>query len=442
LLFFLTIGIATYIHIGQTAKDLGLNVSTNDLINLLENQINSENQKLSASELLKKDSTGNKTNILLVGIDTRIGESSYLMNTDTIIVLSYNHISETLTMISIPRDTIVKNPTSQYSYKINTFYSMSEVPNPGTGLTALQEVVQYYTGIEIQYSAMINYKAFVQLIDLLGGVDVNIENSFTDYNFPGMQGYPLSFQAGPERMDGTRALQFARSRQSLDNSEGTDFARSRRQQLIINAVKQKVTALDFDLNLAKLIEIANTLQENVKFSGYGYDDINGAIELLKEGKINTQYSIVLDPNVHEGTLLYETLRDDLGYSILPSAGFNEYSEIQNYINLKINYPNLYNQKPTVSIYDCSNDYESTIRAKQDIETALKNQISVTYMGACTESNKGETEIIVNSYLQNNKDYTGAIKELINILDGGSSHNQTDFKDSSNNNEIIILSRVK
>lgn len=443
LLIIFSILTISYIYIQIKAKNLGLDVSTNDLINLIENQINAP-EKEDPTKLIKKDSSGFKTNVLLVGIDTRIGENSYLMNTDTIILASYNHLSGTITLISIPRDTIVKNVNNGYSYKINTFYASAEVAQAGTGLENLTNTVEYYTGQEIQYSAMINYKAFVQLIDLIGGIEVNVEKSFTDFNYPGNQGYPLSFQAGVQTMDGNRALQFARSRQSMDNMEGSDFARAKRQQLIINAVKNKVSSLDFNINVTKLIEIANTLQENVKFSGYNYDDINGAIELLKQDKIKAQYSIILDPNIEGGTLLYETLREDLGYAILPYQGFNEYSNIQNFIANNLTYPNLFHQKPTISIYDCGNNYSKLIEMQEKIQNNTNGYLQINNMGTCSESLTNNSLVLLNK--NSNKNHLELSKsELKNILDIPIEMDeekvnkiQNNFFDSSNNSDLIIL----
>ncbi len=168
---------------------------------------------------LKKDSTQTYTNILLVGIDTR--ENSKLLNTDVIILASYNHLTKDIVMISVPRDFYAQvNPDRVGFSKINSAYSINEAKKSDYGLEVLQDIVEDITGMEIQYHAMINFEGFIELIDAVGGVYVNVENSFTDYRYPlGTKYQTVSFKEGPQLMDGETALKYARSRHSQQNGE-------------------------------------------------------------------------------------------------------------------------------------------------------------------------------------------------------------------------------
>ena len=186
---FLCIG-AFYFYKGYIlTKNMGLKISAENLF-----PDNKEPE-------LKKDSTGKYTNALIVGIDTR--ENSKLLNTDTIVLLSYNYDTNDIIMLSIPRDFHVEiNDTNWYS-RINSVYSSAEQLKENTGLEELTKTVEEITNQEIQYYAMVDYNAFLEIIDTVGGITVNVENSFTDYMYPSGVGYQtVSFKAGPQEMDG------------------------------------------------------------------------------------------------------------------------------------------------------------------------------------------------------------------------------------------------
>ena len=109
-------------------------------------------------------------------------------------------------------------------------------------------------GIPIHYNVTINFEVFKQIVDTLGGIDVEIENTFTDSEYPieGKEDDPVianryetvTFTKGLEKMNGERALKYVRSRHG-DGAEGTDFARSKRQQKVILAIKDKLMSPTF-----------------------------------------------------------------------------------------------------------------------------------------------------------------------------------------------------
>ncbi|KUK75863.1 MAG: Transcriptional regulator LytR, partial [candidate division WS6 bacterium 34_10] len=215
---------------------------------------------------LKKDPTGKFTNVLLVGLDTR--ENTGLLNTDTIIMASYNYETNNITLLSIPRDFHVEVEEGVSWYvRINSIYNAAEQEEEGAGIIALQDTVERVTGQEIQYYAMVDFKAFVEIIDTIGGVDVNVENSFTDYLYPLGDGYQtISFEAGPQTMDGETALIYSRSRHSLQNNEGSDFARAKRQQKIIIALKDKLLSSESLTNPKTLLGILSSIDGNIRVS--------------------------------------------------------------------------------------------------------------------------------------------------------------------------------
>lgn len=208
---------------------------------------------------LKGEADG-RTNILVIGTDAT-GQQGL---TDTIMIASLFHQDKKIVTVNIPRDTLVEY--SGQRFKINELYGNAESVKPGSGAPELSAFLSKEFGIEIQYWALTNFKGSVKLVDIVGGVDVDVDNGFTDCEYPSEFYTYLpcqSFVKGPESMNGQRALVYARSRHG-DNGEGSDFARSRRQSIVVQALLQKVKNQNVFKNLSKFTEVLSLLGNNVK----------------------------------------------------------------------------------------------------------------------------------------------------------------------------------
>jgi LCP family protein required for cell wall assembly len=339
---------------------------------------------------LEKDSTGTYTNVLLVGIDTR--EKGNLMNTDTIIVASYNHKTNDVVMISVPRDFHAQIEKDRYWFnKINSVYSVNEQKEKGSGLEALQYTVEGITDMEIQYYAMIDYKGFVDLIDAVGGVYVNVENSFTDYMYPKGTGYEtVSFKAGPQLMDGETALKYSRSRHSMHNNEGSDFARARRQQKVIIAFKDTILSSETFLNPKKITDLMSAVQNNLKISEFNIEDIQAGVNILKkfsEIDDNT-YSFVLDPAAGNSSIITSQDVVNTGaYAIGPIEGLGKYAKIHEYVNLILTNPKLYSENPSVNVYNTGLGYQETYKKVQELREEFK-YLDIKYLGNLYNDKEG------------------------------------------------------
>ncbi len=214
------------------------------------------------------ETTNGRTNFLLLGIRGEGSDSPDL--TDTLLVASYSHKDKEFTLISIPRDLWV----SSLKTKINSVYHYGKFREPkGGGIKLAQSSILETLGLPIHYTAVINFKVFKEVIDLVGGVEIDVERSFTDRRFP-IEGREnalpiesryetVTFTAGPQLMNGETALKFVRSRQA-EGEEGTDIARDRRQQLVISALKQKITDPAFLLNKEKLVSLYHLATANLE----------------------------------------------------------------------------------------------------------------------------------------------------------------------------------
>ncbi len=281
----------------------------------------------------KLKETDGRTNILVLGSDKRsIGNVTSVL-TDTILVASIGRVEKDVILISLPRDLWVKSPQGFFT-KINAVYAYG-------GGNDMKSVVEEVLGLPIHYYAIVDFKLFTETIDALGGVDVEVANAFTDYNYPveGKEDAPINeryevitFNQGKQTMDGERALKFARSRKG-DNNEGTDFARSARQQKVIMAIKDKALSLDTIVNPTKIKDLYDTYQGNVD-TDLTLSDMQNFYLLSQQISFDSVKSIVLDDRsaAEEGGLLYSPEDASLyngAYVLLPKTG--DFSQMHAYV---------------------------------------------------------------------------------------------------------------
>jgi polyisoprenyl-teichoic acid--peptidoglycan teichoic acid transferase len=192
--------------------------------------------------------TSDRVNILIMGYGGSGHDGAYL--TDSMVVMSLMPQSHHTTLISVPRDLWVQNPANSGNYsKINAVYPVASNNNasPVAGGDATAQKVSLVTGLDIKYWMTINFAGFRDFINAIGGVDVNVPDSFKA-NYPANDDPSINaswkvvqFTKGLHHMDGETAIEYARARYVINNpAEGTDFARSARQQLIMKAALTKL----------------------------------------------------------------------------------------------------------------------------------------------------------------------------------------------------------
>lgn len=210
-----------------------------------------------------------RINILLLGMGGKKHEGGYL--TDTIILASLKPSTKKVAMMSIPRDMVI--PLENLGWrKINAVNAFAENKKRASGGEAISQAISDILEIPIHYYFRIDFEGFVNIIDHLGGVEVMVENDLNDYRYPILGNEDnedyysrfehLSIKKGWQKMDGELALKYARSRHGL-GVEGSDFARSRRQQKIIQAVKDKALATENLFKPAMISSIISELNEHL-----------------------------------------------------------------------------------------------------------------------------------------------------------------------------------
>lgn len=208
-----------------------------------------------------------RVNILVLGVPG--GNHDGPLLSDSITVMNYDTASNTVRSIGIPRDVW----SATLRDKINSAYAYGEAKETGGGLRLAKAEVGSIIGFPIQYVVVINFHQFTNLIDTIGGVEVMVERSFTDKEFPieGKEddecgGDPefrcryktISFTKGRTMMDGKTALEFVRSRHA-EGTEGSDFGRSKRQQMVLEAIKNKVGGIVLSLQLDNIEKLYRSI---------------------------------------------------------------------------------------------------------------------------------------------------------------------------------------
>ncbi len=228
-----------------------------------------------------------RINVLVMGMDSREAESDDIPRTDTMILFSLDPESRTAGMLSIPRDLWVEIPGFDYN-KINTAYRLGEVyntPERGPGLAI--RTVEGLLGMEIDYYAMVDFVAFENFIDELGGVTVEVPKKIVID--PLGKHNTTVLKKGEHLLPGYLALAYARSR----NSSGSDFDRAERQQQVIMAIRERILSAEL---LPSLIQSAPALYETLS-SG-----ISSNLTLMQLVRLAWVAQQISEENIHRGVI--------------------------------------------------------------------------------------------------------------------------------------------
>ncbi|MBI2196226.1 LCP family protein [Candidatus Daviesbacteria bacterium] len=327
-------------------------------------------------------STNGQVNLVLLGIAGGLHDGSNL--TDTIMVASYNLKTNQVYLFSIPRDLWLPALRS----KANAVYQIGL--SEGNDLGLAKVVLGNVLGIPIHYALRVDFRGFVQAIDAIDGIEVVIENPFDDYLYPiagkendlcgntekeidfneeeakklniepgkrkvlitndgqiatdsaqedkGIEYFNcryehISFSKGKMQMSGAVALSFVRSRHGT-NSEGSDFARSKRQQKVIEAVRNKLLSLETLTNPQKITDLMGALGKSIDTD----ISVKEAIDFYKlSQKLNKTYNFILDdspkfglPDNRKSLLVHPPASDYGGAYVLVSQD-DDFSIVQGYV---------------------------------------------------------------------------------------------------------------
>ncbi|MBU0981768.1 LCP family protein [Patescibacteria group bacterium] len=231
--------------------------------------------------------------------------------TDTIMVASVNDAKKKIVLNSIPRDLYMNGR------RINEYFTYY-------GVDQLERMVEVVTGLHVDNYAQVDLNGFVEIVDIMGGIDVTVEKAIYDGLYPNKKGGydPYSIQPGEHHMSGEEALKYARSRKST-----SDFDRAARQQLIVKSAREQLSELDVVMDLKSLTKMFQAMMANSKTDVDLFDAI-GYYHDYKDYQVET--GIVLTSSNY----LYSLINEAGAYILLPKGG--NFDEIHKVISSLVN----------------------------------------------------------------------------------------------------------
>jgi LCP family protein required for cell wall assembly len=195
-----------------------------------------------------------RTNILILGVGDP-GHAGQDLS-DSIMVVSINRQTKQVATISIPRDTEARIPGYGYR-KINNANALG-------GSELAKQTVSGLLGIPIDYTIVTNFSGLKNLVDAVGGIDVNVKEALVDNEYPcadnEYKSCGINIQPGLQHMDGARALEYTRCRKGTC---GNDFGRAERQQEVINLLMAKLVQPRAWINPVSAAAVSNALRTGI-----------------------------------------------------------------------------------------------------------------------------------------------------------------------------------
>jgi len=289
--------------------------------------------------LLKGEGSG-RVNILLLGRGGGTHDAPDL--TDTMMIDSIDPVNHTSTLLSLPRDLWVNIPqagvmklnsaweTGEFKYLGKTSAGSTDPKAIQAGFSMVDQSVEDVLGVNIDYNVLVNFQAFQQAVDTVGGVTVNVPSDLVDPTMAWENNNdPVIAHAGVQNFNGTQALRYVRSRETT-----SDFARADRQRALLVAIKSKIVTLGTLSNPAKISKLLNSFGNNVQ-TDLSLSNAQRLYQITKNIGETQTTSVGLD----NGTNPYVVTGNINGQSVvLPKAGLFKYGDIQQFVRTQLKDP--------------------------------------------------------------------------------------------------------
>ncbi len=330
------------------------------MIGQIRHLVESSDRKLKGEE-------DDRINILLLGIDKGADLS------DTIMIASIKPSVPDVALISVPRDLTV--PFEGHGRpKVNAIHAYAERQEEGSGGEVAAEVLGDIFDIPIHYYARANFEGFENIIDIMGGIDIYVEETLEDHRYPikGREDHEdyysrfehLYIEEGWHHMDGEIALKYVRSRHA-QGAQGSDFARARRQQQVLSAIKENFDSTNILLKPSLIMDVMNELGSSVKTNMEVWEMIR-LWNIGKEVDAGNIKREVLEPGPQG--LVNSYYSTSTGYILLPRD--NSFREIQYMIE---------------NIFDDKDSTESQKTKVEDVTLEIRNGTWITGLAARTST---------------------------------------------------------
>ncbi len=306
-----------------------------------------------------------RTNVLVFGTggynmngDLADGQHDGAQLTDSLMVISFNQETKDVALLSLPRD--LKVPMACMAGKINEVFSCynKDGTDEQAGAQALMKQVGSILDIDFQYYAHVNWASLTSIIDTIGGITVTLDEDINDYGWTNA----VAHAGVPIEVDGEQALGLARARHG---TSGGDFTRGNTQQKIVEGIVEKIVGSGIGVNEA--LGLLNILGDNLR-SNFSADNIKAAVQMVSGFSISNIRQVPLvdyDNNIYY--VNSETI-NDISY-VVPSAGTNNYTVIQDYIKSMFSDSPIAREKAAIAIYNATDGFGVASSEREKLEAA-------------------------------------------------------------------------
>lgn len=226
----------------------------------------------------KVDPNIDNFSVLFVGIDDSDNRNfSSGSRTDALMLATFNDQQKSVKLLSIPRDSYVYIPNKGYNDKINHAYGKG-------GITSTIETVEGLLDIPVDYYVNVNFNAFIDIVDALGGIEVDVPYSFSEQDSQDRQN-AIHLEEGLQELNGEEALALARTRK-LDS----DIERGKRQQEIVKAIMNKAMSVS---SVTKYSDVIEAVGDNMK-TDLSFNEMKSFINYVTAGTGLNIESLILE----------------------------------------------------------------------------------------------------------------------------------------------------
>lgn len=311
------------------------------IVNAGDNVFNGNIMDIFKTKELKQDENG-RSNFLLVGTSEDDPNHGGAFLTDSILIVSVDQKNKNMYMFSVPRDLYVEYGmacNSGYAGKINEYFICSNggetKEDEQDRLIKTQEFIGDIFGLDIQYGVHVNHTVIKEVVDAIGGIDVDIQGSngdpgILDRNFDWRCNYTcylVKYDNGINHLDGEHALFLAMARGDVSPTYGlanSNFDREKNQQKIMSSIKEKAMTTGILTNLSAVTKMIDALGDNLR-TNIATDEIQTLMKLASDIKSSDVHTISL---VDKNNPVMSTGMYGGSSVVMPKAGIYDYSEIQ------------------------------------------------------------------------------------------------------------------
>lgn len=257
-----------------------------------------ENRETSDKRQAKVKPLEDNISILFIGVDDseEREQGSDHSRSDALVLATLNNEAKTVKLVSIPRDSYVYIPYIEDEDKITHAHAFG-------GSLATIETVEELFDIPVDYYVRMNFNAFIDIVDALGGIEVDVDIPYAFTELDENDNYTIKLEPGLQELNGSEALALARTRK-----HDSDIMRGQRQQDILKAIATKAASVSA---ISKYDDVLDAISDNMK-TDMTFDEMKSFINYFSEGvpQIDS-LSLVGEDDMSTGTYYYQLDEESL-----------------------------------------------------------------------------------------------------------------------------------